>query len=110
MYSINEKVWAIIDYFDQPKESVIVEIVQSKKVLKYKIKYKSKIFEIDNKDVYPDQIEAEIFWAIQMIDEYDNTLKSDMFSTDDYEIAKLKAQKIIEKYTNTHPETLLKYL
>jgi len=115
MYQINSKVWGIINVFDSPKEVIIEDIFYSdgnttNTVINYNVKYKNRLFEISNVDIYPTQIDAEIYWAVFIMDDYQQTLKyPDLFLTDEFEIANYKAEKIIKKYAQSYPHLLLKY-
>ena len=115
MYQIGETVWAIIHFADTPKEVKINDIYMRDSNTLYEIpiylvQYKSRTFEVINQDVYPTQIDAEIYWALLIKQDYEYTIKNkDMFATDDYEIANLKADIIIQKYADQAPHLLLKY-
>lgn len=116
MYQIDEIVWANIHPFDSPKEVIIINTSQTHcnvagTMINYTVRYKNREFEIRNTDIYPDKITAEIFWSILILQDYENTLKyPDLFATDDYEIASLKAKRLLNNYTETDPDLLLKYL
>lgn len=117
MYQIGEKVWSVIYQFDTPKETIVIDVRTSisnisGSSLDYIVQYKQREFEVKNYDVYPTQIEAEIYWSVLTLQDYEKTLQlGDLFSaTDDYEIAATKAKYLMEKYTETHPHLILKYL
>ena len=115
MYQINSKVWAIINKFDSPKEVTIEDVFYSagntvNTVVNYNVKYKNRLFEVSNVDIYPTQIDADIYWSTFVMEDYQQTLNyPDLFSTDEYEIANCKAEKIIKKYAESHPHLILKY-
>jgi predicted glycosyltransferase involved in capsule biosynthesis len=116
MYQIDKQVWVILHTFDTPKEVTIIDIKQTHcnvagTLIWYIVKYKNREFEIRNVDVYPDKKTADIFWSILILQDYDSTLEiPDLFATDDYEIAALKAKKLLSSYMDTDPDILLKYL
>lgn len=114
MYPKDTIVWAIIDKFDRPKECTIVSIIFNSTetmVIGYVVRYMYRTFEIDNVDVYPTQIDAEIYWAIVIQSEYYKTLNHpDFFLTDDYERANNIASEIISDYIEKSPHILFKYL
>jgi len=110
MYQIDSKMWSIIYKFDTPKLVTIKDIITTKNSLKYKVEYKNRLFEILNMDMYPSKIDADIFWAITMQEEFKYTQKHPtLFMTDEFEIAVRKADKIILYYAENNPDILLKY-
>lgn len=97
--------------FDTPKKTKILNIISTRASLKYLVQYKYREFEVRNEDVYPNKIDAEIHWAIFVMQEYDKTLEiNDFFITDEFEIANFKALKLLNKYSLDSPDILLKYL
>lgn len=116
MYQQNETVWAILYPFDPPKKCIIVEamtlfVKKNGGKVRYIVQYKHKKFQVKNVDVYPNQMDAEIYWAVCIQEDYHNTLKyPDMFLTDDYERADRIATEILSKYAEKVPHLLLKYL
>ena len=116
MYQINEKVWSVIYPFDTPKETIIINVNKTFSNIvgvakSYNVLYKNREFEVQNHDIYPTKIEAEIYWSILTIQDYEQSLTlPDLIATDDYEIAYIKAQQLIFKYTETHPHLILKNL
>jgi hypothetical protein len=115
MYQVNDIVWAIINFADTPKEVKIIDIyLQDQNTLyenpTYVVQYKNRMFDIINQDVYPTKIDAEIYWALLIKQDYEYVDKNkDLFATDDYEIANLKANIILQKYADKQPHLLLKY-
>ena len=115
MYQIGEEVWAIIHHTDTPKRVIIKDIFLQDPDTQYAIPiyvvtYKNREFNVVNQDVYPTQIDAEIYWALSIKQYIEYTLKNqDLFATDEYEIANKKADKIVQKYANQAPHLLLKY-
>lgn len=114
MYQLDENVWVILNMFDIPKECTVVEIHHRDDdgTLKgYTVQYKHRFFKVYNEDVYPTQIDAEIFWAIIIQQEHYQALNhTKLFLTDDYERAFNLASKILSKYAEECPHILLKYL
>lgn len=116
MYQPGETVWAVIYSFDTPKKCVVVDTISKHEksnygVFKYIVKYKHKEYTVKNVDVYPTQIDAEIFWAIFIQQQYYVTLQHpDIFLTDDFERADRLATQLLSKYAETSPHLLLKYL
>ncbi len=115
MYQIDDTVWAIIHFVDTPKEVRITDIYMRDQntlyeIPTYVVQYKSRSFEVINQDVYPTQMDAEIYWALLIKQDYEYTMVNPkIFATDDYEIANLKADTIIQKYADQAPHLLLKY-
>lgn len=108
MYQIGDKMWAVLHFSDTPKEVTIISVIPP--LPSYGVIYKSREFLIPNQDIYPTQIDAEIYWALVIKQDYEYTLKNpSLFATDDYEIANLKADIIIQKYADQAPHLLLKY-
>lgn len=116
MYQIGETVWAIINMFDIPKKVKIKGIeygdnASSIVTIKYRVQYKMKEFIIMNEDIYPTQIDAEIYWAICIQQYYRHTLEiPDLYITDDFIRANNKAKRLIHEYAEKSPDKLLKYL
>jgi len=116
MYQIDETIWVVIHPFDTPKETRVINTISSFSNVygekrDYLVKYKNREFELREEDVYPDKKTADIFWSIMILQDYENTLKyPDMFLTDEYEIAAKKAKQLLNLYTETDPDLLLKYL
>jgi len=115
MYPVGDTVWAIIHFSDTPKEVIINDIYMRDpqtiyEIPTYIVQYKSRTFEVINQDIYPTQMDAEIYWALLIKQDYAYTKKNkEMFATDDYEIANHKADIIIQKYADQAPHLLLKY-
>ena len=97
--------------FDTPKETTVIDQLYAGGYrVDYLVQYKNRQFTVPNINIYPTQIDAEIFWAVMIREDYEKTLDyPDLFATDDYEIANLKAETIIKKYAESHPHLLLKY-
>lgn len=96
--------------FDSPKKTKILN-VSTHNNISYLVQYRNREFEVRNENVYPTQIDAEIYWSILIKQEYEQTLLiNDFFLTDEFEIAHLKALKLLNKYSNESPDILLKYL
>ena len=109
---IGDTIWAVIYKYDSPKEVLIIDIINEKNRLrKYKVQYKNKIFEVLESEVFIDKESAEIFWIMDILDfyEYYKSNKK-MFSTNEVEIAHVKAHSLIHHYIDTQPELILKYL
>ena len=115
MYKVDDYVWAIINPIDTPKYVVITDVSETHTntvgvKITYTVQYKNRKFDISNENVYPDQKTAEIFWSILILQDYEYTVKNpDLFATDDFEIASLKAKKLLEKYIETDPDLIFKY-
>jgi len=115
MYQVGDTVWAIIHFADNPKEVIINDIYMRDsntiyEIPTYIVQYKNRTFDIINQDVYPTQMDAEIYWALLIKQDYEYTKKNrDLFATDDYDLANAKADKIIQKYADQAPHLLLKY-
>ena len=70
-----------------------------------------KEFIIYNYELYPDKKSADIFWSILILQDYDESLKyPELFLTDEFEFASIKAKQLLSKYIETDPELILKYL
>lgn len=115
MYKVNDEVWAIIYPFDTPKKCVVADVNITggsfKYVEEYIVKYNYKLFKVRNVDVYPTKIDADIYWAVCIQEDYANTLKhKDIFLTDDYERANMIATKLLSEYADKIPHILIKYL
>lgn len=116
MFQIGDTAWAIINHFDRPKKVEIINVYaainNSSGIIKeYGVQYKQREFTVRNVDIYPTQIDADIYWAICIQQDYDQTLQHpDFYLTDDYERANLIATKILSEYADTVPHILLKYL
>ncbi|RLC46358.1 MAG: hypothetical protein DRH57_06225 [Candidatus Cloacimonadota bacterium] len=115
MYPVGDTVWAIIHFSDIPKKVIINDIYMRDpqtiyEVPTYIVQYKSRTFEVVNQDIYPTQMDAEIYWALLIKQDHEYTKRNkDLFATDDYEIANRKADIIIQKYADQAPHLLLKY-
>ena len=111
MYFPKEIVWVVLYKFDSPKKCKIISRIKDEiKITGYKVKYKHRIFEVSNVDVYPTQIDAEIYWSVLIHKEYIETLKyPDLYITDDFERANTIALKLISKYIDSVPHILFKY-
>lgn len=109
-----EQCWAIINFFDPPKQAKIIDYILRKDatISKYKVKYKNRFFEIRCEDVFVDEIEANIFWAVTIRNEYalSEAIMPEMFMTDDFIRADMKAAEILSKYSDICPDIILKYI
>lgn len=116
MFQIDDIAWAIIYKFDSPKEVKIKNFEQiffkdKHTTLNYVVEYKHKEFIICNYELYPDKKSADIFWSILILQDYEETLQyPELFLTDEFEFASLKAKQLLSKYIETDPELILKYL
>ncbi len=116
MFQVGEKVWGIINIFAPPKEVIVKDTLlnahtQNFKITEYIVQYKNREFHVSNENLYYDQKEAEIYWAILVKQDYESTLLyPELFNTDDFERANIIASVILEKYVETDPDILLKHL
>ena len=112
MFQIGDIVWSIIYYFDRPKKTTIKNIIITDAIPKeYIVTYDNRDYIIRNENIYPTQMDADIYWSIQIQQDFEITqLIPTLYSTDDFERANKLALSVLSNYVENFPDKLIKYL